>query len=219
MIRNRDGYWQVRVDRGRDPLTGKRRFVYGRAATKKEAERLEARLVTEVADGRHKGTDVTTVGALVRRYIDWCEHVKELSPGTIATYRRHAEQKITPALGPVAVRALDPETLDTFYAELRRRGRTVRVSAGIDPKTGAKRDRTHPAPLSPSSIHEIHAILSGALQQAVKWGWITHNPARLASPHRSSRRRSTRLQSSRSPACSRARWPRSSASGCSCAWR
>jgi hypothetical protein len=35
MIRGRDGYWQVRVDRGRDPLTGKRRFVYGRAPTKK----------------------------------------------------------------------------------------------------------------------------------------------------------------------------------------
>lgn len=184
MIRNRGDYWQVRVDRGRDPLTGRRRFVYGHATTKREAERLEARLVTEVADGRHKGTDTKTVAGLLDRWLPWHAQVNELSPGTVAGYRRHIEQKIKPALGRLSVRELerDPELLDAFYAELRRRGKTVRVSAGTDPDNGRKRWRTKQAPLSPSSVREVHAILSGALQQAVRWRWIGHNPARLATP-------------------------------------
>jgi integrase len=63
---------------------------------------------------------------------------------------------------PVA--RLDAATLDRFYAQLR--------------KQGGKNGR----PLAPSTVREVHAILSGALQQATAWGLITQNPARLASP-------------------------------------
>ena len=38
----------------RDPLTGQERREYGRASTKREAERLEARLKAKVAEGRHR---------------------------------------------------------------------------------------------------------------------------------------------------------------------
>jgi hypothetical protein len=37
VIRNRGGYWQVKVYAGIDPLTGKQRFEYHRAKTKREA--------------------------------------------------------------------------------------------------------------------------------------------------------------------------------------
>ena len=46
MIRNRGGYWQVKVYAGLDPLTGKQRFEYDRAKTKREAVRVEAALKT-----------------------------------------------------------------------------------------------------------------------------------------------------------------------------
>jgi hypothetical protein len=52
VIRNRGGYWQVKVYAGLDPLTGKQRFEYDRARTKREAERVEAALKTNVAEGR-----------------------------------------------------------------------------------------------------------------------------------------------------------------------
>ncbi len=65
---------------------------------------------------------------------------------------------------PAQVSQLDAATLDTFYARLRRHG-------GKDGR-----------PLAASSVRQIHAILSGALTRAVVWGWISHNPARLASP-------------------------------------
>jgi integrase len=182
MIRNRGDYWQVRVYRGRDPLTGRPRHVYGRASSEREAKRVQARLTTEVADGRHKGTDAKTLAELLERWLPWHAEVEELSPGTIANYRRHIDKKITPALGAIPVRHLDAEVLDEFYSELRRRGRAIRVRVGTDPKTGKKKWRSERGPLSASSIREVHAILSGALQQAVKWRWIPYNPARLASP-------------------------------------
>jgi hypothetical protein len=37
-------------------------------------------------------------------------------------------------------------------------------------------------PPSASLIREVHAILSGAIKQAVVWGWLGHNPAKLATP-------------------------------------
>jgi Arm DNA-binding domain len=61
MIRDRGGYWQVKVYVGLDPLTGKHRFEYDRARTKREAQRVEAALKTKVAEGRHRGT--AAVGA------------------------------------------------------------------------------------------------------------------------------------------------------------
>ena len=49
--------------------------------------------------------------------------VKEISPTTLEGYRRQIDQRINPALGRIPVRRLDVETLDGFYAELRRRGK------------------------------------------------------------------------------------------------
>jgi integrase len=57
---------------------------------------------------------------------------------------------------------VDAATLDAFYARLR--------------TGGGKSGR----PLKASTIHEVPTVLSGALKQAVVWGWIGHNPAKLA---------------------------------------
>jgi integrase len=164
MIRKRAGYWQVSVYAGRDPLTNKERYEYDRARTKREAMQLEAVMKAKVAEGRHKATAARTVADLVERWYDWRQGVKEISPTTLEGYRRQIDQRINPALGRIPVRRLDVETLDTFYAELRRRG-----------KHGGR-------PLSASTVRAVHTVLSGSLRQAVAWGWISHNPARLATP-------------------------------------
>jgi hypothetical protein len=75
MIRKRSDYWQVRVYAGPDPLTGKERYEYDRARTKREAERVEAALKTKVAEGRSRGTAARTVaGAHDASFVDasWC---------------------------------------------------------------------------------------------------------------------------------------------------
>jgi integrase len=164
LIRNRGGCWQVKVYAGRDPLTGKQRFEYDRAKTKREAGRVEAALKTKVAEGRSRGTAARTVADLVERWYEWRQGVREISPTTLEGYRRQIDQRIVPALGRIPVRRQDVETQDDFYAELRRRG-----------KAGGQ-------PLSASTVRAVHTVLSGSLRQAVAWGWIPHNPARLATP-------------------------------------
>jgi integrase len=48
---------------------------------------------------------------------------QEISPTTLEDYRLQINRRIVPALGNLPVRRLDAETLDRFYAELRKRGR------------------------------------------------------------------------------------------------
>src|SRR4029453_14921121 len=53
-IRQRGNAWQVIVHAGRDPLTGKRQNLTGTARTKREAQALRARLLTQAAGGRRR---------------------------------------------------------------------------------------------------------------------------------------------------------------------
>lgn len=62
--------------------------------------------------------------------------------------------------------AIDAAELDKFYAALRARG--------------AQQGR----PLSVSSVLRVHGVVRSALQQAVRWGWRSDNPAVLANPGR-----------------------------------
>jgi integrase len=165
---DRDGL-QVQVYAGRDPLTGRKRWVSrqvpgkGRAAMKR-AKQVEAELLAQIAAGQHRGSKTKTVAELIERWLDWRQSVRPISPTTVAAYRGYIDRSILPSLGKLQVGRLDAATLDTFYARLRRQG--------------GKGGR----PLAASSVRQIHAILSGALSRAVVWGWIAHNPARLASP-------------------------------------
>lgn len=56
--------------------------------------------------------------------------------------------------------------IDDFYAHLLR-------AAGRD-------DR----PLAPGTVARVHGVLHGALAQAVRWDWISLNPASNATPPR-----------------------------------
>jgi integrase len=99
---------------------------------------------------------------LLERWLEWRPTVRAIAPTTVSSYRAAMDRYILPALGKLPVRQLDAATLDAFYAHLRTRG-------GKDGR-----------PLKASTVHEVHAVLSGALKQAVVWGWIGHNPAKLA---------------------------------------
>jgi integrase len=164
VIYKRGKSWRVIVYVGRDPVTGKQLRKGASAPTKAEAKLLEARLVTEAAAGQHRGDRKRTVAELLDRWFEWRQGVRPISPRTVDNYRRDMDWFILPVLGKLPVARLDAATLDRFYARLR--------------KQGGKNGR----PLAASTVREVHAILSGALRQATTWGWITQNPARLATP-------------------------------------
>jgi integrase len=169
VIRKRRDGLQVQVYAGRDSLTGRKRYVSQQVAgqtkaSMREAKQVEARLLAEVGAGQQRAARSKTVAELIERWLEWRQSVRPISPTTIATYRGYLDRSILPALGKLPVGRLDAATLDAFYAQLR--------------KQGGKGGR----PMAASSVRQVHAILSGALSRAVVWGWISQNPARLATP-------------------------------------
>lgn len=168
MIRRRGENWQVTVYVGLDPVTGRERrisrTVPGTSDQKrppKVARDLEARLLTEAGAGEHREARVT-----VQQLLElWLAQVgPDLSPTTLHGYRRYIDRLLVPRIGAVHLDKLTTASLDRLY-------RTLRDAGG---QGGG--------PLSPATVRQAHAVLRRALVQAERWGWISRNPAALASP-------------------------------------
>jgi integrase len=165
VIRKRGTGLQVQVYGGRDPLTGRTRYVSQQVpgqtkASMREAKQIEARLLEEVGTGQHKGARSRTIAELLERWLEWRPTVRPIAPTTtVSSYRAAMDRYILPALGKLPVRQVDAATLDAFDARLR---------------TGGGKDGR---PLKASTVHEVHAVLSGALKQAVVWGWMFRQAA------------------------------------------
>lgn len=151
------GVWRLRVYLGRHPVTGKpmqkeKTFRGGERAASKEL----ARLVTEAGDGKFERTEDLTVGQLLDRWIAFTEPTRR--PNTIVNVKRKVDGRIRPAIGSRKLTDLTPYHLDGFYSSLLAEG------------------------LSTTTVRQYHAIISAALAQAEKWGWVDSNVARRTSP-------------------------------------
>jgi integrase len=150
------GRWQLRAFGGADPVNGRPRQLsktfIGNAAAAERALR------TFVADAEAGKIDMSrsTVGALLDKWLVQIEPTRR--PKTVHEYRRWIDSRIRPALGDVRLNRLGPDRLDGQYRAWLADG------------------------LSESSVHHLHAILSAALNQGVKWGWIETSPAKRTSP-------------------------------------
>ena len=149
--------WQVRVSAGRDPHSGRYRYVHRTVqGGKRDAQRAAAELATEVQHGR-RPAERGTVADLLEKWMAHLE-VQGRALSTLIRYRSAIDVRIVPALGWIEVTKLNAADLDTFYAALIKQG------------------------LHPLSVRKCHAVLSAALHQAEKWGWIDRNPIVRASP-------------------------------------
>jgi integrase len=158
-----EGRWELRVSAGRDPVNGRARYLSRSVrGTKREAEAAMAALLVEVGQGGGQpGTD-STMRELIEQ---WLELRREsLSVTTYEGYLGKVRYRIMPALGDLSVRKLTVRDIDTFYLAMSR-------------KQG----------LAPSTVKQLHNVLVGSLDQAVKWGWRRDNPARLATLPRAQR--------------------------------
>jgi integrase len=160
------GRWELRVPLSTDPITGARRQASETFhGTKREAQRELARLVAQ-ADAGGRATGRVTFAQLLDRW--WEQKRERLSPTTAREYRRVIERRLKPDLGRRPLNKLTVVDLDAYYLRL-------------------ERDEG----LAPASVRQIHAIVRGALGQAVKWGWLASNPARDATLPRATRQRIT----------------------------
>jgi len=186
-----NGALRVRVYAGIDPLSGKRHYLVetvpaGKDA-RKEAEKVQRRLATQVDEQRNPRTKAT-VDQLLDRYLE----LLEVEDTTRDRYEQVIRVHIRPRLGPLQVARLDGELLDSYYAILRRCRQHCNGRVKVDHSTDephecdAKCTRHVCKPLASATIRKIHFCLSGALARAVRWRWIAVNPLDQAEPPRGS---------------------------------
>ena len=155
----RPGTWELRVDAGRDPLTGSRQqksVMF--EGTSRQADLALAELITKASRG---GVSVgtRTVADAVEAGLRQAE-LEGLEPTTIRHYRTSANNHVLPALGSKRVSHLTAEHLDRFYGAL--------VDAGY----------------SRSTVRGCHVLVCRVLDQAQRWGWVAVSVGRSARPPR-----------------------------------
>jgi integrase len=196
----------VRVYGGRDPLTKRDYYlvevVPPGPGVHREAEKVRTRLLNQVDEQRSPRTRAT-VSQLMDRYLE----VIDVEEKTRRGYITYIDKHIGPQLGPMQVGKIDAEVLDAFYASLRTCRDNCHGRIAVDHRTTRphechvvrhRRRRPHDCaeegcrnldrpphrcrPLAPSTIRQIHWILSGAFSRAVRWRWLMRNPIDEASP-------------------------------------
>lgn len=151
------GVWELIVEAGRDPVTGRKHQVSRTfRGSMRDAKVARAELLVEASKGRHTGTKAT----LDDLFEDWIVELdrKGRSPNTIDGYQKVYKRNIQPTLGKKAVRKITTKNLTDLYGQHQRRG------------------------LSARSVYQIHACLSSMFTQACRWGWRDSNPAQWAEP-------------------------------------
>jgi integrase len=149
--------WEIVVQAGRDPVTGRNRQVSRTfRGSLREATKARAALLTEVSKGRHTGSRAT----LDDLFADWIVELdrKGRSPNTIRGYEQVYRHDIQPTLGTKHVTKVTTKTLTDLYGAHQARG------------------------LSARTVYQIHACLSSMFTQACRWGWRDTNPAQWAEP-------------------------------------
>ena len=135
---------------GPDPASGKPRQVSRSFRGSDRARRQGTRLFGGGRGGRKVQAHPATVGQLLDR---WLDLLRNGSGPRIGIREQKQDQQSNPTvLGNVRLDKLEADTLDGAYR--------LWLDEG----------------LSPSTVHQYHAILSAACRQAVKWGWIDRAP-------------------------------------------
>lgn len=191
--RLKSGTYRVVVYAGKDPITGRKTYIKETHASEASAHAAIERLVAQAGTDRtpERGT---TLSYLLDRWMEVVDH--ELT--TAETSAGYIRRTLKPALGDMPLRKLQHrvDIIDRLYTHLRRCNQLCDGKPRRDCKTKAAHDcaaRMCPRhickPMTPGAIRRVHAILSGALNYGVWWGWIERNPAEYAHPPKASRRR------------------------------
>lgn len=161
------GSWEVTIDVGKDPATGRRlRHFETVRGIKKDAQRRLAELLVNIEQGSYIRPKHLTLAEWLE---DWLKSYVKMhcSPRTAEGYETIICRHIAPALGSIPLVELQPQHVQKFYARVLSQGR-------IDGKGG----------LSARSVLHIHCVLSEALNHAVRQGLLVRNVAEFVDPPR-----------------------------------
>jgi len=154
-------YYAV-IYEGRDPLTGREhRRWYPAGTCEVSARKLATELAQARANDRPERSSLTLAVYLTQRWLPSKRLTLRVS--TWDGYRRNIDLHVVPRIGRIPLRHLRPDHFERLYADLRIEGRAD-GSGGLDNK----------------SVLEIYMVLRRALDDAVRRGLMTTNPAAIA---------------------------------------
>jgi len=165
-IRQRSkGSWQICLDIGRDPATGKRlRHFESVKGTKKVAQQRMHELLHTLEQGAYVRPSRLTVAQFLGEWLrDYAR--PNTAPRTYERYEEIVRVHLIPALGSFPLLALQPHHIQKYYAQALETGRQ-------DGKGG----------LSALTVHKHHRILYESLRYGVRQGILIHNPAEAVTP-------------------------------------
>jgi integrase len=161
--------WQITVELGRDPTTGRRlRRTHTIRGIKREAEQRRAALLHTLATGSYVEPSKQTVGAYLGRWLrDYAR--TGVAPATFDRYEEIVRLHLNPTLGAVPLTRLRPGHI---LAALEHWRKPAEVGGRA---------------LAPRTVLHHYRVLHEALQQAVRWQLLAINPVAAVSPPRADR--------------------------------
>jgi integrase len=187
-IEQRGDTLRVVVYAGIDPVTGRR--TYKRETVKgtddvarKKARKVRTKLIAEV-DRQNRPTSSVSFGYAIGEWL----RTADIEQSTRDGYVGYIDRAIRPALGTIAIDKIGARDLENLYTELRRCSRRCDGKPYIEKH---KTDEDHDCvtekctphkckPMGQSTVRQVHSIISGVFNLAVRWDWVGANPAKVA---------------------------------------
>jgi integrase len=205
-VRQRGNSFEIKVYSGVDPVTGKDVYLYGNTKDEREVEKIRTALLAQV-DKQRSASTRATLAYTIAEWLDTHEGdestldtyrgyvsrtinpalgelpLPDVSARRLEKFyaRLRKCSKLCDGKAMVDHRTSRPHECK----QIRHRRKPGRPSA----KSIAEHDCTVAGctvidckphvctPMASSSIRQIHAIISGSLDMAMRWEWITSNPA------------------------------------------
>jgi integrase len=182
------GTWWFRYDAPRDADGRRRQVKVGPFDSRRDAEAAMAAVLDRINKGTHVESDR---GLTFSRYLDeWLAGKLKLKQSTRTGYAHHLELYFKPGLGHVRLADLRDTDFEELYAAIRQIGRPQTRQAlphAAAPARGS--DKQARRPVTPNSVHSIHATAMTALNTAVKRHKLARNPAQYVELERTPKRR------------------------------
>jgi integrase len=147
-----DGRWAAQIDLGRRNGMRLRKYLYGTTAAEVQVQLLKAR--SDKADGLPVKVERQTVAQYLERWLIECAKLST-RPRTFERYEQLIRLHIVPEIGATRLEKLAPGDVQRLL------------------------NLKHAGGLSPKSVRHIRAVLTVALNRALRWGLVGRNVAAL----------------------------------------
>jgi integrase len=154
IIKHGDKKWMVRIYMGCDANRNRRYLNKSIKGTKKDAETYLSKTATAISTGTFVEPSPITVSDYLSKWLQTAARPR-VAERTFESYSEQISRYVTEDLGGRKLSDLRPLHIQKLYAEMQERG------------------------LSARTVRYLHAVLSSALKQAVRWGMLSRNPAEL----------------------------------------